>query len=60
VCFTLEPAVRIGFLGTLAGTPTDWTFHLERPTPRHLLAVAVEGARAHVRSAPFRLDAHLG
>jgi 4'-phosphopantetheinyl transferase len=60
VCFTLEPAIRVGFLGSLAGTSTDWVFHLERPTTRHLVAVAVAGERARIVSAPFRLDAHVG
>jgi 4'-phosphopantetheinyl transferase len=39
--FTFGPdGPRIGFLDSLAGTETDWHFHLERPTPRHLMAVA--------------------
>ena len=42
--FTLEASgPRIGFLRTLAGTSTDWHFHLTRPTPRHLMAVALQG-----------------
>ena len=55
VCFTLEPDVRISFLGELAGTSTDWMFHLDRPTTRHIIAVAVEGGSARVTSAPFSL-----
>jgi 4'-phosphopantetheinyl transferase len=60
VCFTLAPSIRIGFLGSLAGTSTDWTFHLERPTARHLVAVAAQGKTARVSSAEFQLDARIG
>jgi 4'-phosphopantetheinyl transferase len=41
ISFVLEPApVRVTFLGSLAGTSAAWTFHLSRPTDRHLVAVA--------------------
>ena len=55
VCFTLTPEVRISFLDSLNGTSTDWMFHLERPTTRHIIAVAVEGGNARVTSAPFSM-----
>ena len=55
--FTLAtPGPRISFLGTLAGTATDWHFHLTRPTARHLMAVASQGtsrvSAGHTFSAP--------
>jgi 4'-phosphopantetheinyl transferase len=41
ICFVLDPPpVRVTFLGSLAGTPAAWTFHLARPTERHLVAIA--------------------
>jgi 4'-phosphopantetheinyl transferase len=53
--FTLEPDVRIGFLGTLSGSSTNWSFHLRRPTERHLVAVAVEGDSAQVHEREWQL-----
>ena len=45
ISFVLQPdGAQITFLGSLAGTPTDWTFQLERPTGRHLVAIAVASA----------------
>lgn len=42
ISFVLEPEpVRVTFLGSLAGTSVAWTFHLSRPTDRHLVAIAV-------------------
>lgn len=46
IAFTLGPAPRIAFLGSLAGTSTAWTFSLARPTPRHLAALAVDRPEA--------------
>lgn len=60
VCFTLEPQIRIAFLGSLAGTNADWTFHLQRLTPRHIVAVAAEGEQVRVSSSSFPLDARIG
>jgi 4'-phosphopantetheinyl transferase len=41
ICFELRPnGVRITFLGSLAGTSTDWVFQLSHPTARHLVAIA--------------------
>jgi 4'-phosphopantetheinyl transferase len=41
ICFELRPdGVRITFLGSLAGTSTDWVFQLSQPTEHHLVAVA--------------------
>jgi 4'-phosphopantetheinyl transferase len=52
--FTLTPdGPRIGFLDSLAGTPTNWQFHLEQPTPRHLMAVASNGPRAFTTGLAF-------
>ena len=52
--FTLtSDGPRIGFLDTLSGTPTDWHFHLEQPTPRHLMAVASNGSRLFTTGLPF-------
>jgi 4'-phosphopantetheinyl transferase len=33
----------VSFHGSLAGTAADWTFRLNRPTPRHLMATAIRG-----------------
>lgn len=47
---------RIEFLGSLAGTDQRWAFRLDRPTGRHLLAVAasdVPGVPASWRIAPL-------
>ena len=52
--FTLSPdGARIGFLDSLAGTSTDWHFHLEQPTSRHLLAVASNGPRVFATGLAF-------
>lgn len=52
--FTLtEAGARVAFLGTLAGTSTDWRFRLEQPTPRHLMAVASNGPNAFSTGLPF-------
>jgi 4'-phosphopantetheinyl transferase len=41
ISFVLDDgAVRVTFLGSLAGTSDAWTFHLARPTERHLVAIA--------------------
>ena len=41
ISFVLQPdGAQITFLGSLAGSSTDWTFQLERPTGRHLVAIA--------------------
>jgi 4'-phosphopantetheinyl transferase len=44
---------RIRFLGVLAGADTNWHFHLERTTPRHLMAVASHGTSAVVTGLVF-------
>jgi 4'-phosphopantetheinyl transferase len=55
--FTLSTSgPRIGFLGTLAGTATNWHFHLARPTPRHLMAVASEGSDRVSAGLTFLVD----
>jgi 4'-phosphopantetheinyl transferase len=55
--FTLEASgPRIEFLGTLAGTATDWHFHLTRPTPRHLMAVALQGTNRLSTGLTFSVD----
>ncbi len=41
-----EAGIRIRFRGSLAGTDARWAFRLARPTPRHVLAVAVEAPDA--------------
>lgn len=52
--FTLTAdGARIGFLDSLAGTSTDWHFHLEQPTSRHLLAVASNGPRVFATGLAF-------
>ena len=44
--FTLgADGIHPEFLGSLADSDTNWTFHLERVTERHLLAVAVPESR---------------
>jgi 4'-phosphopantetheinyl transferase len=49
--FTLDPAgPRIQFLDSLAGTDANWHFHLERPTERHILAVAARRPGVTLRS----------
>jgi 4'-phosphopantetheinyl transferase len=41
ISFSLRPdGIGMRFLGSLEGTPGDWTFHLARPTDRHVMAVA--------------------
>jgi len=44
ISFAIDAAghARIGFERTLAGTDTRWAFHLWRPGPRHLAAVAAD------------------
>ena len=55
--FALEPSgPRVGFLGTLAGTATDWHFQLARPTPRHLMAVALHGTSRVLAGLTFSVD----
>jgi 4'-phosphopantetheinyl transferase len=53
ICFVMKPeGVRITFLGSLAGSSTDWTFQLSRPTERHLVAIAAsraEGAAPSIK-----------
>jgi 4'-phosphopantetheinyl transferase len=45
ICFALQPdGVRITFLGSLAGTSTEWAFQLSQPTDRHLVAIAASRA----------------
>jgi 4'-phosphopantetheinyl transferase len=52
--FTLEPAgPQVRFLGSLAGTDTRWRFHLEKLTPRHLVAVASDGPGVLVTGLAF-------
>lgn len=48
IAFTLEPDIRIGFRGSLAGTDADWSFHLSYPTERHIVAVATPGSKPRV------------
>ena len=59
ISFVLQPdGARISFLGSLAGTSTDWTFQLERPTGRHLVAIAAsstEGASPSIAIERYRL-----
>ncbi|MFI5177370.1 MAG: 4'-phosphopantetheinyl transferase family protein [Vicinamibacterales bacterium] len=61
ISFTLEAgAPRVAFLRSLAGTDDRWAFHLARPTPRHVLAVAASCAdrpRPSFVIAPFAADA---
>jgi 4'-phosphopantetheinyl transferase len=47
---------RISFLRTLAGAPTDWHFRLERPTARHLMAVASQGTNRVSAGLTFSAD----
>lgn len=49
IAFALDPAPRVSFAGSLAGTDARWHFHVAQPTDRHLLAVA---ASASVGAAP--------
>jgi 4'-phosphopantetheinyl transferase len=51
ICFVLDPPIHVGFVGALAGTDTNWSFHLLDPTPRHLVAVAVHGQGAEIADA---------
>ena len=61
IAFTIDGhSARIGFLGRLAGTDDRWSFTLARPTPRHLVAVAVstaDGVAPTVRFTAFDIDA---
>jgi 4'-phosphopantetheinyl transferase len=48
ICFTLAPDVRVALGPSLQDASTEWWFHLWRPTPRHVLAVAAEGTSGRV------------
>jgi 4'-phosphopantetheinyl transferase len=61
VAFSLEgeSSARIGFVGSLRGTDTAWSFVLVRPTARHLLAVAASapgGERPAVSISALEAD----
>jgi 4'-phosphopantetheinyl transferase len=59
ICFVLQPPpVRVTFLGSLAGTPSAWTFHLSQPTDRHLVAIAAsaeDGVEPRVLISSYRV-----
>ena len=59
LCFLPDDPIRVMFLGSLAGTSTEWSFVLTQPTPTHLVAIAVEGTdigAAQVALDPFPTD----
>ena len=44
--------------GSLAGTPSAWTFHLSQPTERHLVAIAAsaeDGVEPRVLISSYRV-----
>jgi 4'-phosphopantetheinyl transferase len=53
ICFSLDPAIRVTFLGSLAGAAADWSFALLSPTDDHVAAVAAPGAALRVVSRPW-------
>jgi 4'-phosphopantetheinyl transferase len=59
LCFCPSDSIRLSFLGSLAGASTAWSFALARPTPSHIVAVALEGtadAAAGLAIEPFPAD----
>jgi 4'-phosphopantetheinyl transferase len=66
ISFTLEDTrgrrPTIEFLGSLAGSSREWTFHLEQPTEEHVVALATEasaGPTAEFVLSPFDVGSTL-
>ena len=60
ISFSLADAgARVGFIGSLAGSDERWSFHMEAPTDRHILAVAAstrDGRQPPWQVAPLPPD----
>ena len=57
-----EPEPRISFSNSMAGSQTQWRFHLAQPTERHLIAVAAsaaDGVRPDIDLQPFEFQREL-
>jgi len=50
------PPPQLPFETELGDPSEEWAFALERPTPRHSVAVAVRGGRAHLRMTCVTAD----
>lgn len=60
IAFSLDGGTaRVGFIGSLAGSDDRWSFHMEQPTERHILAAAAAAASGPApafRIAPLPLE----
>lgn len=59
ISFSIGDRVRLEFRGSLAAADKRWAFQLERPTPRHLLAMAAstaDGVEPAFALEPFPAD----